>query len=304
MRAAILVLALVTTAAAETRTTAQLVGKAVEAMAAIRYDEASKLLDRAWRLGESNPGELRQLFALAGRAAASTGDEAGARTWFTRWLSLDPEAVLPPGTSPKITALLEAVRSKGRLVATAQLAGDRVRVTVTNDPASLVRDARVGTQRARVVDGQAELEAGTVVLLDTHGNTLATIEPAAEPVIVPPVVLPVAETPRRHWYARWSTWAIASGALAAVGGGALYVALDARADLRSLDETSAMHEFSETISLEDRFDRAQLAARIAFVASAVAAVVSVGCYVRARKAPMVSVVPTRGGTVAVLTLGF
>ncbi|HEX3762433.1 MAG TPA: hypothetical protein VHW23_27215, partial [Kofleriaceae bacterium] len=87
------------------------VAAAAEAFAALRFDEALRLADQAWRNGDNGPDQLRRIFELAGRAAGSIGEDRAARLWFSRWLYLDPDAALPDGTSPKLTALFGDARA-------------------------------------------------------------------------------------------------------------------------------------------------------------------------------------------------
>ena len=279
----------------------ELEGQASAALDALRYDEALALVDRAWRQGDSGPARLRRIFALAGRAAGSMGDEAAARLWFSRWLCLDPDAALPAGTSPKLTGLLGEARAAlagATTSARARRRGRSIEVTVERDPLAMIAAARAGAARADVEAGAARLtasEAGAeapaqIELVDRHGNVLAaiTVEPAA--VIDRP---PPAAASRAGWYARPLPWVVTAGALAAAGGVGLGVAVAARSDIRALNASSAEHEFSEARALERRFDRAQWTARIAFGVAAVAAAVGTVCYVRLRGA-RVSAAPADG----------
>lgn len=77
------------------------------AVAELRYDDAVRLLDRAWQRGQSSAVEIRAVFALAAISAGSMGDGDTAHLWFGRWLYLEPTAELPAGTSPKLRVLLD-----------------------------------------------------------------------------------------------------------------------------------------------------------------------------------------------------
>ncbi|HEX3759757.1 MAG TPA: hypothetical protein VHW23_13680, partial [Kofleriaceae bacterium] len=66
------------------RSAVELIDAAREAFGALRYRDAIGLLERAWHRGDSPPAQLRALFALAGRAAASMGRDAAAELWFQR----------------------------------------------------------------------------------------------------------------------------------------------------------------------------------------------------------------------------
>lgn len=281
---------------------AELASRAAEALDALRYGEALALIDRAWRRGDSGPAQLRRMFELAGRAAGSMGDEAAARLWFSRWLCLDRTAALPAGTSPKLTGLLGEARAAiaGEAIdARAIRRGRAIEVTVSRDPLAMVAAVRAGEARAAVEAGAARLAAPAggptggderVELLDRHGNVLAALsaEPAGKGRLVPP---PPA---RPRWYERPLPWAVTAGGLAAAGGVALWVAVDARTSVRELNANSAAHEFSEARALEQRFDRAQWTARFAFGGAAVAAAVGTVCWLRLRGV-RASAAPADGG---------
>lgn len=264
---------------------------------ALRYDQGLRLLDRAWRRGDSGPTEIRAIFALAGQAAGSIGDDDAAKLWFSRWLCLEPGAELPAGTSPKLTALLGEARralAGAALTARASRRAGHIALEVTADPLNLVEAARIAGHRVTVDAGATTLPdgPGAVELLDRSGNVLVAIEPAGPP---PAAVAPrIVATPATPWPERWTTWAIVAGGLGVVGGGAMWVALDARSSLQTLDASSAGHEYAEARALQDRFDRGQWVARFAFGGAAIAAVASGILWTR-----RIAVVPTAdGGAVA------
>jgi len=253
-----------------------------EAFTALRWDDALHMLDAAWRAGGSSPERLREIFALAGQAAASTGDDEGARLWFQRWLVLDADAALPAGTSPKLTAPFAAARDAlagGKLDVTAREHSAKVTARVAADPLALAAAVRAGEDRASIADGRATLPAGAreIEVLDRFGNVLARVaverELHEEARRVPP--------PNDHpLIARWQTWAITAGGLAVVGGAALWIAADARSSIDTLNASSGSHEYAEAESLQTRFDRAQWVSRFAFGGAAAAAIVGIVMYVR------------------------
>ncbi|TMQ11126.1 MAG: hypothetical protein E6J91_24175 [Deltaproteobacteria bacterium] len=280
----IVLAALATTAAAEPAPpraeAAELLTSATVAFAALRYDEALGLADQAWRSGGSDPEQVRRIFALAGRAAGSIGDDEAARLWFRRWLYLDPAATLPEGTSPKLTALLGDARDAlagAAIAARITARPGEIAVTVADDPLDLVAAVRAGATSVALRDHAAALPASTaarrIELVDRHGNTLAAIAVVGVAVATTAPSLP-------PWSARPSTWMIASGALAAVGGGALWLALDARSSLRDLDRDSTHHEYTEARAIEQRFDRAQLVAGVAIGGAALAAIAGTVLWLR------------------------
>ena len=261
------------------------VERATDDITALRYDEAVQVVDTAWHAGGNDPDRLRRLFAIAGQAAGSLGDEGAAKLWFSRWLSLDPDAALPAGTSPKLTALLAAARdalSGAHLTARAIARDDHVEVKVTSDPLALATAVGAKDERARLEHGRAVVsagDAGKLDLLDRYGNVLAQLEIEHE---LPPPVVPQPEPP--SLFARWTTWGIAAGGLAVIGSGALYIAYDARSQIETLNTNSSMHEFTAAESLQTRFDRAQWTSRIAFGGALGAAVVAAVLYFRGHDA--------------------
>lgn len=281
----------------------KLVSDAEAAFGALRYDDALRMLDEAWRRGASDPRQLRVIFSLAGRAAGVIGEADTARTWFVRWLSLEPDAALPIGTSPKLVALLGDAR---RRIAGEQLVlraargagGDSGAITVeVRDPAALIAELRAGTARA---PGNAQRiasagDARQVEALDRHGNVLA-VAPIEEPAMAIEPRTPVAPVGDHSsaWYGRWPAWAIGTGVAAATGGVALVLASRADRRLDELHRTSSEHDYAEAYAEEQRLSRAQWTARIAFGAAVATAVVGTVLYVRGREV-RTAVVPTAGG---------
>ena len=150
-----------------------------------------------------------------------------------------------------------------------------------------------------------ETTADEVDLTDRYGNVLATLAVGAAPAthtaaIAEPTRVSPGQPP---WFERWTTWAITTGGLAAIGGGALVVAVDARSSIGDLNRDSANHEFSETRSLQLRFDRAQLVAQIALGGAAITAALGAWMWLRDRPEP-VTIAPTTGGAVMMWSVSF
>ncbi|HEY5920841.1 MAG TPA: hypothetical protein VIV11_04185 [Kofleriaceae bacterium] len=275
---------------------ADLVRQAKESLHELRYEEALVLADRAWRTGQADAGELHTIFAVSGQAAGAMNRGEDAQLWFTRWLSLDPQAQLPVGTSPKLTALLDKARSAlagSSLDARAERGADATSLTIASDPASLVAAARADSNRVELVAGKASLPKTTRVidLVDRYGNVIVSLPIGEQPAV--PITLPPGErTEKPSLFARWPTWAIVAAGFAAVGGGALWVAVDARSEIRELIADSPSHQFADTIGPQRRFERAQLTAQLAFGASAAAALIAVVVGVRGDR---VVVTPASGG---------
>jgi hypothetical protein len=283
------------------REATDLLAAATAAFSTLHYDDALRLADQAWQSGTSDPAQVRRIFALAGRAAGSIDDET-AQLWFRRWLYLEPTATLPDGTSPKLTALLDDARNAlagTALTARTAVHPDTVTVTVPADPLGLVAAARIGETSVALRDHAASLAArgarSEVELLDRHGNILLVI------TVVPRSPAPVPSP--QPWFARWTTWGIASGVLAALGGGATWVAIDARRQIYRLNPDSRNLEFSTDVAPFDRrFHDARLAGGIAFTGAAIAAITATVLGLRGRGEPNVQVSTT--GNSVVWTFAF
>ena len=70
------------------------IDRAAAALDDLRYPEAVRLLDAAWRGGGSSPVELHRIFALAGSAAASMGDGPVRRSAFGHRIHTHPVSVV------------------------------------------------------------------------------------------------------------------------------------------------------------------------------------------------------------------
>jgi len=290
--------------------------KATAAFDELRYRDAIRLLDGAWRGGGNRPGELRRIFALAGTAAASVGDGAEARIWFSRWLCLERSARLPVGSSPKLVVLFDAARREigGRaLEAHAARQDDGISVTLEDDPLALVVAVRAGDQRQAIaVAGVARLAPTTapVELVDRYGNVLVELTPAGPAASAPrgeassearedrTAVPGPAIAAGRPWYARWPTWAIAAGGSAVVGGVAFYAASRSDARLDALARESAEHEYSEAYAEERTLARAQWTARIALGVAIASVAVAAVCYVGGREVRTTVTPSSHGASVA------
>jgi hypothetical protein len=270
--------------------TDRLIEAAAAAVAELRDDEALRLLEQAWERGTSGPDQLCTIFALAGRASGVTGDADAARTWFARWLSLDPAAALSAGTSPNLTELLEDVRARlagARLVVRAMRSAGGVEVNVLADPAGLVSDLRatgvVGAVAVPVfVPATAHrlaTPATAVDVLDRHGNVLVHV------LVDVPVAgtAPGAGSNEPAWYARAPTWEIGAAVAAAVGSVALGVAAHAHSELTDAMRDPMAHQYGELLANQSTLSRAQWTSRIAFAAAAASAGVGVVFYLRGRR---------------------
>ncbi|HEU5057689.1 MAG TPA: hypothetical protein VFU21_14240 [Kofleriaceae bacterium] len=162
-----------------------LLARAQGALDDLRYEEAAELAERAWRGGGNRREELVAIFQLAGQVAVTLGHGEQAEGYFIRLLTLEPDAQLPDGISPKIAARFAAARAKtpGRLRAAVHADGTRVWAEVTSDPVKMVsalraRHGKEAVQEAILPDPlefEVAVERPTEVelaLLDEHGNIL------------------------------------------------------------------------------------------------------------------------------------
>jgi hypothetical protein len=172
-------------AAGPLRAEPPLLGKAQAALDDLRYEDAAELADRAWRAGGNRREELVAIFRLAGQVAVTLGNGELAEGYFIRLLTLEPDAQLPDGISPKIAARFAAAKSKtpGRLRAALRAEGTRVSADITSDPVKMVSALRARYGKDGVAEAIApdplvidiEVERPTEVdlaLLDEHGNLL------------------------------------------------------------------------------------------------------------------------------------
>jgi hypothetical protein len=284
------------------------------AHAELRFDDALALLERAWHLGESNPEQVREIFARAGQDAGAMGDLDAAKLWFSRWLSVDPDASLPPGASPKVAAAFADARrglGGGAISVRATVHGGDITFVLERDPLSLVAKTRIGETVQRARPGrEVELSARKgaaedddendeqIELLDRDGNVLLVVTPSKE---LPPAPIPLSAQPA--WYARWPLWTGVTVGLAAISGVSFGFAVSARDEWRDLNDASSMHEYTEARAVERRFERTLLVSRITLVGAALTGVVGAIVVVSGRE-QAVSVTPTSSGAAVVWSGGF
>ncbi len=166
------------------------VDKASRQLADLRFDEAQTTALSALKKGSRGPAELVDLYMLLGQVSASIGKDKDASNYFHNALSIDGDASLPAGASPKLSDPFDM--AKGRLAGATPIALDyeskgegRVIVTITSDPANLVGGAALlysadgksqikkgrgrNTVKMKIPDGATDLE---ITALDLHGNRL------------------------------------------------------------------------------------------------------------------------------------
>lgn len=282
--------------------------RARAAAADLRFEEAARLLDQAWRTGTDDPVRARAIAALAGEIGATMGDRAAALRWFALLAAMDPDAALDRGTSPKVNAILEEARAglHGAHLDVA-LRFDRARRIVhlrPIDPLGAIAEIRLGGGPAGRRDLAIPWRRATLAidLVDAHGNVLLRTRRAVAPM--PAAAAVAARTARPSWYARWSTWAGVAGGLAVTAGGlALWSAATSR-ELESLHRESETHQASEALALERRMQRTAIAAEIAGAGAAVAAAVAVFAWQRERSATVAPMAIEGAGVGAAVEVSF
>lgn len=230
---------------------------------ALRYAEARAAAEAALAIGAADPATLAELVRTLGEVTAALGDDAAAERWFVAWLTIDPQATLPPGTSPKLTDRLAAARGRGAGLAPARreiVEGDapRLEVMLAGDPGGLVAAAavRVGGERelsapvtAAAID--VPLPADTtrveVSLRDRAGNEVAAFVVERAVSSVAPVSGRRRSLLRRPW-----PYAIGAGVLAATGGVLVWRRQVARDDLDAILADSGNHTFGDAEAARDR----------------------------------------------------
>ncbi len=263
--------------------------KARELEAALDYTGALRVVDQALARGGSDTFQYIELHLLGGKLAAGLDRAAEAEAHFARVLALRPDAALPDGTSPKITAPFAAAKAKSvPLVIRVTSVKGLVTLVPSADPLGLVSGIavavvdRAGAHRD-VIDRRSPriaLPVGTTAIevsaLDADGHRIWSGPPPAEVSVDSPRPVTVDE---RSWIARWPAWAIATGAFVAAGGASAWRVKVAQDEFdRSRGDPD--RDFDELAAIEARGDRWALATNIAFGAAIVTGVVTTILVVR------------------------
>jgi len=258
--------------------------------AALEYEQALALVDRALAHGGAEPGRVAELHLLAGRLAAGLDRAAVAEDHFARALALRPETKLPDGTSPKLTAPFDAARARGvpPLVVTVRASRGLVTIEPHADPLGLVVGVQAHleshgnhfevTERASLrVIVPIDAIAVEIDALDASGNRVwagpAPTGPLTFDELTPKVVAP---PPRgsRAIIARWQTWAISGAAFAIAGGAFAYWSSSLQTEWNQQRSQDGLHDFSALKAIEDRGRRDAIAADIGFGIAGAAAITS------------------------------
>ncbi len=275
------------------------VDKAEEQLANLRFDEARNTAKSALKEGSRGPSEVVDLYMLLGQVSASTGKESDAVNFFHNALSIDIDATLPSGSSPKLSEPFD--KAKSRLEGASPITlefkdkgGGRVIVKITSDPANLVGGAALLYSQ----DGKEEIKKGRgrntvkmkipegasnarIAAVDFHGNRLNDPVDLGQSGSGSGEATTVAlgtktdEAPGRPLFSRWQLYAgLAVGA--ALGGG--YYGFKSRGFIKDAEALEDGTEFSEAQRLEDLAKEKALYANIGFVAAALLAGTSYWVY--------------------------
>jgi tetratricopeptide (TPR) repeat protein len=219
-----------------------------ELEARLEYEQALTLVEKIIARGGSNRGKLVELHFLAGKLAAGLDRVQIAHEHFARVLSLEPNATLPDGTSPKITTPFDAARGQ-----TAPL-----RITVSTR--SGLPEASVEADPLHIVATTKTVRYGDwfqILAHDVHGNTVWE-----ERYDAPESGrTPSASTDHRPFYKRPAFWggvALGTASLAGVGAWRFSVAQDEWNTMKA----EGGHAYSELSAVEDRGRRWSLVANL------------------------------------------
>ena len=258
--------------------------------AALEYEQALALVDRALAHGGAEPARVAELHLLAGRLAAGLDRAAVAEDHFARALALRPDTKLPDGTSPKLIAPFERARARGvpPLVVTVRASRGLVTIEAHADPLGLVVGVQAHlesrgshfevTERASLrVIVPVDAIAIEIDALDASGNRVwagpAPTGPLTFDELAPKIVTPSPHS-SRPILARWQTWAI-SGAVVAIGGGAFaYWSSSLQTEWNQQRSQDGLHDFSALKTIEDRGRRDAIAADVLFGVAGAAAITS------------------------------
>jgi hypothetical protein len=279
---------------------ADALGDARKAVEGSDYLAARPALETALKEGSAGPEELAEIYKLTGIVEAALGNTDESERAFARWLALEPDGSLPPGTSPKITRPFDAALARatklGPLEAKAetQAAPPAVTLVVANDPEKMIVGAKVyfrtdgKPEDTLAADGKKKItiELGTgkridlrLHAVDRYGNRVVELGTKDVPLVITSsgeetklvdtkgrevaTHVPVEPVHERPWYLTWWVWGTATIVVAGAGG---YFAWQTRSDLQELDRlnaTSLSHPWSDAQAVESSARRNLLVTNIA-----------------------------------------
>lgn len=281
----LLVVAVVVAAAATAYADSPHVAEARRAVDEVRYDDAQKLLVAAIQDGTNSPAAMIEIYELSATTAVVLDQKELAEQYYRRLLALQPGFVLADDVAPKLREPFVAAQAylaaHGKLAVTATRTATGVDVEVTDPLGMAAGAAPLGGATVALDHGVATIAttdpAASIAIVDDRGNQLVIVPPEAITTApLPAVHGPVIDrpAPRAAWYRRWTTWAIPTAAVAAIGTG---FAIDAHlADNRLADilAHSGDHDFGDAESARARRDRSALLANISFATAGALAIVT------------------------------
>lgn len=290
--------------------------EAAAAAEELRFEDAARMLDDAWRAGTGDPDRVREVAALAGEISATMGDRAAAMRWFALVVAIDPDASLARGTSPKVVAVLDEARAGlrgARFAVRLRLDRSRRLLRIGHaDPLGAVTSVRIRRAPAGNRVRYRPLREGIAIpwrrgaieieLADQHGNVLHRERRELGPI--PLAAAPPQPAPRPPWYARWPTWAGVAGGLGVTAGVLAVTSVATSRELEELHRDSDTHQASEALALERRMQTTAIAAQVAGAGAAVAAAVAVVCWRRERNLTLTPMASDTGGVGAALEVRF
>src|SRR4051812_15792387 len=132
----------------------------------LEYDKALPIVEHVIAEGRADRDRLIGLHMMAGRLAAGLDRADVAEDHFARALALDPARTLPEGTSPKLTAPLEAARAHTKpLRVSGKLVDGHLQLSIDEDDLHLVaRQETIVTRKGE--DARAYDDHGNIVWVE------------------------------------------------------------------------------------------------------------------------------------------
>jgi hypothetical protein len=274
--------------------------------ASLEYEQGLAMVERVIAHGDASPDQLAELHLLAGRLAAGLDRAAVAEDHFARSLAIRPDATLPAGTSPKLTAPFEAGRARSEMLAVTVTLGTDAVSYAPQDPLGLIvgieLEIEIAGKRSVIRDARAlriELPAGASVIeergLDEAGNRAWVHHRVEDPVVIVPPPPPIVHREGPSLFARWPTWAIAGGVALVAGGVSAWRFTVDQNEWNRLRGEDGTHDFSQLQALETRGRQWGIAADISFGVAGAAAIAGVAAWLTHRDEPSVIVGPSSIG---------
>ena len=274
--------------------------QARQAVEAVRYDEAQRLLVEAVNDGGNSPAALRRIYELSGATAIVLGQRELAEQYYRRWLALDPQAALGDDVAPKLREPFVAAQAymaaHGRLAVTlARRATGELEVVIASDPLAMAAAVALdggapvplSAERRATLAAPADRAAGHAIVLDEHGNHLVELPIDAAPAPAPPGAprpgLAYAPPTPRPFFRRWTTWAAPAGALVIAGGVFGTLAITGQQSQADKIDHSGDHFFDEVDGTANKVRRNAAIGLSLITTGAIVAIPAAVFYVRSRR---------------------